>query len=229
MSGLSNEKFATRTPEGVFGSAVYNPGVCAGVPIRFAGQPADGDTVTIGGTTFEFDNNATVTAGNTSVTIGGSAQASMQALIAAINAAYDPATYDFRAFDLSDATDCFVVKATPDDVTTATSDSSANITVGAAALAGGRAPNEDYAPMAVAVRTAVSIEDTEGHMYFAFPFVPRHAIAIVADASASLVQSADVIVTITSTGMGGYGLVTVADGAALQLAAGDVVTVIAFR
>lgn len=58
--------------------------------IQLTGLPADGNTVTIGdGTTtitFEFDNNASVGGGNTSVTIGATVMATLDALIAAINA-----------------------------------------------------------------------------------------------------------------------------------------------
>jgi flagellar hook protein FlgE len=39
--------------------------------VSFTGQPADGDTITIGGTTYEFDSTGGVTGGNTAVTIGG--------------------------------------------------------------------------------------------------------------------------------------------------------------
>jgi flagellar hook protein FlgE len=45
--------------------------------VSFTAQPADGDTITIGGTTYEFDSNASVTPGNTSVTIGASLAATL--------------------------------------------------------------------------------------------------------------------------------------------------------
>lgn len=58
--------------------------------IKFTALPADGDTITIGdGTTtvtFEFDNNSSVTGGNTAVTIGTTLLGMMDALTAAINA-----------------------------------------------------------------------------------------------------------------------------------------------
>lgn len=50
------------------------------------GQPSDGDTVTINGVVFEWDSNATITAGNVAVTIGGTLNLSLRALGAAINA-----------------------------------------------------------------------------------------------------------------------------------------------
>lgn len=63
--------------------------------IRLNANPADGETVTVGpvpavggvtGKRFEFDNNALITVGNVSVTIGGTAALSAIALRDAINA-----------------------------------------------------------------------------------------------------------------------------------------------
>lgn len=53
--------------------------------IHLTGQPSDGDIVTIGNKVFEFDSNASVTAGRVAVTIAGSAALTAAALIAAIN------------------------------------------------------------------------------------------------------------------------------------------------
>lgn len=55
--------------------------------INIAALPADGDTITINGTVFEFDSNASVTGGRTAVTIGGSLTATIDNLSAAIDAA----------------------------------------------------------------------------------------------------------------------------------------------
>src|SRR5689334_139926 len=64
--------------------------VAATGTITLSGQPADGNTVTIsdGRTfqTFEFDNNAAVTAPNTTVTIGASKEDTLDALRTAIGA-----------------------------------------------------------------------------------------------------------------------------------------------
>ena len=56
-----------------------------------AGQPSDGDTVTVtgpvsGAVIYEADSNSSVTAGNVSVTIGASVKATITSLVAAINA-----------------------------------------------------------------------------------------------------------------------------------------------
>jgi hypothetical protein len=61
-------------------------GVKAMGAVRLAVNPADTETVTIGNKVYEFDNNAAVTAGRVSVTIGGSAAATAANLITAINA-----------------------------------------------------------------------------------------------------------------------------------------------
>ena len=67
----------------------------------FAANPADGETVIIDGVTFEFDNNAAITAGRTSVTIGGSLAATITALFAAANTANADLRYSRNASDTS--------------------------------------------------------------------------------------------------------------------------------
>jgi len=67
-----------------FASNIQSVGQPACVELVNTANPADGNTVTINGYVFEFDNNAAVTAGNTSVTIGGSAKLSYDALATAI-------------------------------------------------------------------------------------------------------------------------------------------------
>ncbi len=54
--------------------------------IHLSGQPADTGIVTIGDKVYEFDSNATFTAGRVQVVIGGTAALTAAALIAAINA-----------------------------------------------------------------------------------------------------------------------------------------------
>ena len=53
--------------------------------VTFTGQPADGDTLVIGGTTYEFDNNASVTGTNTAVTIGASLAATLANIDTAVS------------------------------------------------------------------------------------------------------------------------------------------------
>jgi flagellar hook protein FlgE len=52
--------------------------------LTFSGQPADGDTIVINGTTYEFESAGGVGAGNTSVTIGGSLAATLTNLDTAV-------------------------------------------------------------------------------------------------------------------------------------------------
>lgn len=52
----------------------------------FTANPADGNTVTINGRTYEFDNNAAITGGNISVTIGGTLATTLANLETAIEA-----------------------------------------------------------------------------------------------------------------------------------------------
>lgn len=62
--------------------------------ITFSGQPSDAEVIVIGdgvntATTFEFDDDSSVTAGNVAVTIGATAEATLDALLALINSTGD--------------------------------------------------------------------------------------------------------------------------------------------
>ncbi|MFN4281210.1 MAG: flagellar hook protein FlgE [Alphaproteobacteria bacterium] len=77
----------TQSANGPFTMPAITVGGAVTLPsntVSFSGQPADGDTFVFNGVTYEFDNNAATTGGNTAVTIGASAAASMAALVAAI-------------------------------------------------------------------------------------------------------------------------------------------------
>jgi flagellar hook protein FlgE len=70
---LNAWNFATQVPTGAAMITALNgtgqPYFAQG-QLSFTGQPADGDTVVIGGTTYEFDSNSSVTGSNTAVTLG---------------------------------------------------------------------------------------------------------------------------------------------------------------
>ncbi len=72
------------------GSAVVNLDDLSGAVyasagrIDFTGQPSDGDTIVIGGTTYEFDNDASVGGGNTAVTIGSDLPTTLGSLVTAV-------------------------------------------------------------------------------------------------------------------------------------------------
>lgn len=59
------------------------PYAAAGL-LEFTAQPADGDTIVIGGTTYEFDSNATITAGNTAASIGADLATTVASLVTAV-------------------------------------------------------------------------------------------------------------------------------------------------
>jgi hypothetical protein len=59
--------------------------VHAGGSFFYSGQPADGETVTVGTTTYEFDNNSVVAPGNIVVLIGSTAEDTARNLIGKIN------------------------------------------------------------------------------------------------------------------------------------------------
>lgn len=61
-----------------------NNAYAAGARLDFSGQPADGNTITIGGTTYEFDSGGGVGGGNTAVAIGTDTATTVANLVAAI-------------------------------------------------------------------------------------------------------------------------------------------------
>lgn len=77
--------------------------------IRITAQPADGNTITINGTIFEFDNNASVSGGNISVTIGATLVETIENLALAIEAANASFTLFERVILASDTTNQGVV------------------------------------------------------------------------------------------------------------------------
>lgn len=86
-SGLNQWNLAATPPSGsshiTLTDSANNPYAASGL-LEFTGQPADGDTISIGGTTYEFDNNASVTAGNTAVTIGANTATTIANLVSAV-------------------------------------------------------------------------------------------------------------------------------------------------
>jgi len=86
-NSVNQWNFATQAPTGAAMIAALNG---SGQPyfaqgqLNFTGQPADGDTVTIGGTTYEFDSNASVTGGHTAVAIGSSLPLTLTNLATAV-------------------------------------------------------------------------------------------------------------------------------------------------
>lgn len=63
--------------------ASNNPYASAGL-LEFTAQPADGDTIIIGGTTYEFDSDASVSGTNTRATIGADLATTISNLVALV-------------------------------------------------------------------------------------------------------------------------------------------------
>jgi flagellar hook protein FlgE len=87
-STVNQWNFSTQVPTGASMIVALNssgqPSFAQG-QLSFTGQPADGDSVTIGGTTYEFDSNSAVTAGNTAVSIGSTLALTIGNLATAAN------------------------------------------------------------------------------------------------------------------------------------------------
>lgn len=91
---LARKRVLGAKAESVPGTAEVLTSAKATGTITLSGQPGDGDTVTIDDGThdpvvFEFDTGDGVTPGNVEVTVGGSKEATMAALVVAINAQTD--------------------------------------------------------------------------------------------------------------------------------------------
>lgn len=68
------------------GEGALDTGHVAAAELIMSAQPADTNTLTIGADVYEFDSNSTFTAGRLPVVIGADAQATLDALVAKINA-----------------------------------------------------------------------------------------------------------------------------------------------
>lgn len=127
--------------------------------VDLTGNPADGDTVTISdGTTevtFEFDDNAAITAGNTAVAIGINAAATIATFIIEFNAVALNITASAGAVDSAD----LISDAThPANVTITEAEAGANITV--TGMTGGvfdRAPYYRFRTSVVSAEGAISL------------------------------------------------------------------------
>lgn len=99
-----------------FASNLQSVGQPASVRIVQTANPADTNTVTVNGYVFEFDNNAAVTAGRTSVTIGASAKLSLDALAVALLANTNFAGWRKLGCTVHEGTGAVLLLAIPSDV-----------------------------------------------------------------------------------------------------------------
>ncbi|MBT5033266.1 MAG: flagellar hook-basal body complex protein [Rhodospirillaceae bacterium] len=158
---------------------------------KFNAQPSDTDTITVNGIVYEFDSNATTTAGNKSVTIGASVAATLTNLVSAIEAndasfASGGTRARLTASNAASAPVAVATSVTGNTVTTA----AANINVALPALVAG----SSFTILADGVANVVTFDGT----------------ATTATALAA-----------TITGLSANLTATVADGAALVITAAN--------
>lgn len=187
--------------------------------LTLTGQLADGDTITIAGTVYEADDDATITAGNVSVDITGNASAAddVNDLVTAILANQGD---DLRAIDLGD--EVAVISRKGSDLVLAETATNATWLNAGAAGAGypGTDPAEDANIPAILSRAAIASEVTLGTMPFVFGKTPTAVIAQVRTA-AGAVKAWDGVIAIDEE------LVTLDNAGAVDWAATDVVTILA--
>lgn len=189
-------------------------GILPGIAVlALTGQLADGDVFTLAGTTYEADDDASVTAGNVLVDITGNASVAddLDDLVAAIKANQGD---DFRAVDGTTYLAAISRKSGPFD---------AAATVAAGSTLVENAPDEpaDDANLAVmASRAAVAGEVTQGLAAFALGRTPSAVIAQVRTA-AGAVKAWDGVLAISGE------LVTLDNSGAVDFAATDVLTILA--
>lgn len=177
------------------------------------GQLADGDTFTLNGTTYEADNNATVTAGNVLVDITGNASVAddYDDIVAAIQANQADG---FRAVDKTTYV-LIAARSTEPLELAATVVAGSTIVVNAP-----DAPADDVNLPAFASRAAAAGDVTAGIMAFSFGR-PVAAAEVLVRTTAGARKSHDGAVTIDGE------VVIVDNSGAADFAATDVVSVFA--
>jgi hypothetical protein len=181
--------------------------------LALTGQLADGDTFVLDGTTYEADDDSTVTAGNVAVDITANASVAddFDDLVAAVKANQGD---DFRAIDGATYAAFVSRKAGPFD-------SAATVAAGATLVE--TAPDEPAADANLAVmasRAAVAGEVTQAVMAFALGRTPSSVIAQVRTA-AGVVKAWDGVLAIDGE------VVTLDNAGTTDWAATDVVTILA--
>lgn len=192
--------------------------------LRVASAVADAETVTIGAVVFEFDtaSTPTITAGRQRVDINAAqtAAASTTALEAAVNATN---VLGFRVIATRiSANEVLFTQAVPGVNTTACSETLAgtNNAWAAAAFYGGSNTIESARTVCVASRAATAVEVALETLHFVLPISPTMATVQVVTA-AGVTKAFDGAVTISGN------RVTVASSGTSDVAATDVVTVVA--
>ena len=181
--------------------------------VVLTGQLADGDVLTIDGTTYEADDDASVTAGNVLVDITANASVAddYDDLAAAIKANQGD---DYRAIDGTTYLAAVARHGRPFDTAATVA---AGVTVNEA---NPDAPADDVNVPVIASRAAVAGEVTATFMAFALGRTPTAVIAQVRTA-AGAVKAYDGVIAIDGE------VVTLDNAGAVDFAATDVVTILA--
>lgn len=186
--------------------------------LRLAANVANGETVTINGTVFEFSTDGTVGDGNieVDVTAAQTPAAASTALVAAINGE----NCGMRAKKISD-NEVLVFAAAGDATEYACTETLAGANnVWAAATAFGGRPEQTELPSPILIkRTPTATEVALQTMHFPLTFTPTTVIPQIRT-SAGAIRAFDGTVTITDQ------YVSIVSGGSTDVAADDVVTLV---
>jgi hypothetical protein len=185
--------------------------------LRLAANVADGETITLGGVVFEFDSNATYTAGRIPIPVTTLTPTAVAPLIvSAINA-----NTPYLATAIS-VNEILVVGRDGAAPTGAVACSETMAGAGNAWSSATMVPGAADGTVALALqqRAAVAQDVTLGHLLFAFPFAVA-AVQVDVRTSAGVAKAWDGAVTFSG------GVVTVDNSGTTDFAAGDVVAVLA--
>jgi hypothetical protein len=185
--------------------------------LRLAANVADGETITIGGVVFEFDNNATYTAGNIPITVTTLTPTAVAPLIVSAINANTP--YLATAISVNEILVVGKDGTAPIGAVACTETMAGSGNAWSAATMNAGAADGTVA-LALQQRAAVAQDVTIGHMLFPFPFTVA-AVQVNVRTSAGVAKAWDGAVTFSG------GVVTVDNSGTTDFAATDVVAVLA--
>lgn len=167
--------------------------------IHLSGQPADEEIVTIGDKVFEFDDDAAITAGRVSVTIGGSAALTAAALLAAINANKPtiPVTASADPVDASGSCIRLVADRVGANGNMVLTEAASNLTVSGATLLGGE--NAAIQTPARGAYTLTAIDILADNVMIETGLTSPRFAKVVCRTSAGLRKEITALVTVSGT------------------------------
>lgn len=221
----------------VFNYAMMQEGVVPAARCAFSANPANNDTLTIGGKTFTFKTTLIAATTTTQVKRGGSAAVTLASLLDAINGVTNANvvkdTTPFTLSVLADAVSATVLRlrlanaqgGSPIAGVSATMALAASITGGAAAWSAanlnvsGKAPSDSCSLSTVAITAAMV---TNASFQVELPFTPTSVLAFVT-ASTGVQRASTDAVTISGNAIS----IALGGGASPAIQAGDLVTILA--